>query len=525
MYFPCEREDGYFRWGTMEGRQRRLLRHPHEVRHHDLAEGCRRQLDRGKILPGARHLLRRDLSRFDTQRRAAGLHQRRRAAAHARRRRRRHRRQISGARGYPRRRHARLRRHGAHLPRSVQVRARHPPMQGLQPERRAPRSFRRGDVAPAQHGGARGRQRRARRCAAPICCPVCTDSMQPVYDAEWIEKGMHVTNLGRREMPDAATDKFDVVVRQGTAGLQMKQTERFQAERGLSPAAFIGGTVEEMKRIPEKNPQPGFGGDSPEFMDRGKRRRQAGFRRSGHRQVQGSHQPRPGDVLPQRRQSGPAVFLRRRLGLRAGRQGRKRPRHPDRVVFAGYSRLTIKEHADACAEPICKARFASQLMLALGDMAHAQTLDEFYKGKTISLLIGFGVGGEDDLWARTIARHLGNHIPGNPTVVPQNAPGSGGLLVANRLYNTVAQGRHRYRTDEPRYSVRAASRRPGRSVRCPQIQLHRQPGARHHRLRRAQGRRRQDHAGFVHQGAYRRRYRLGRRYRRSIRSFSRHCLA
>jgi hypothetical protein len=50
----------------------------------------------------------------------------------------------------------------------------------------------------------------------------------------------------------------------------MKQSERFQAERGLSPAAFLGGTVEEMKRIPEKNPQPGFGGDSPDFMDRGK---------------------------------------------------------------------------------------------------------------------------------------------------------------------------------------------------------------------------------------------------------------
>jgi alanine dehydrogenase len=97
-----------------------------------------------------------------------------------------------------------------------------------------------------------------------------TDSMKPVYDAEWLEPGQHVTNLGRREMPDAAMSKFDVVVRQGTAGLQMKESERFQAERGLSPAAFIGGTPEEMKRIPEKNPQPGFGGDSPEFMDRGK---------------------------------------------------------------------------------------------------------------------------------------------------------------------------------------------------------------------------------------------------------------
>ena len=98
----------------------------------------------------------------------------------------------------------------------------------------------------------------------------CTDSMRPVYDADWIEPGMHVTNLGRREVSDAAIDKFDVVIRQGTGGLQMRQTERFQAERGLSPAAYIGGTPEQMTRIPEKNPEPGLGGDSPEFTDRGK---------------------------------------------------------------------------------------------------------------------------------------------------------------------------------------------------------------------------------------------------------------
>ncbi|MGA1206890.1 MAG: ornithine cyclodeaminase family protein [Gammaproteobacteria bacterium] len=96
-----------------------------------------------------------------------------------------------------------------------------------------------------------------------------TDSMTPVYDAQWLEPGQHVTNLGRREMPEEAMGRFDVVVRQGTAGLQMRQTERFQAERGHSPAAFIGGSAEEMARIPEKNPNPGFGGDSPEFTDRG----------------------------------------------------------------------------------------------------------------------------------------------------------------------------------------------------------------------------------------------------------------
>jgi len=97
-----------------------------------------------------------------------------------------------------------------------------------------------------------------------------TDSMVPVYDAAWLEEGQHVTNLGRREMPEEAISRFDVVVRQGVAGLQMKQTDIFQAERGHSPAAFIGGTAEQQRVIPEKNPSPGFGGDSPEFMDRGK---------------------------------------------------------------------------------------------------------------------------------------------------------------------------------------------------------------------------------------------------------------
>lgn len=97
-----------------------------------------------------------------------------------------------------------------------------------------------------------------------------TNSMQPVYEASWLEPGQHVTNLGRREMPEAAIERFDVVIRQGTAGLQMRQTERFQAERGHSPAAFIGGTEEQMQRIPAKNPQPGFGGDTPEFSDRGR---------------------------------------------------------------------------------------------------------------------------------------------------------------------------------------------------------------------------------------------------------------
>jgi tripartite-type tricarboxylate transporter receptor subunit TctC len=86
---------------------------------------------------------------------------------------------------------------------------------------------------------------------------------------------------------------------------------------------------------------------------------------------------------------------------------------------------------------IVRAWCAALLLVASARAAPAQGLAEFFKGKTISLQIGFGVGGEDDLWARTISRHIGNHLAGNPLMVPQNVPGSGGLLVANRIANTA----------------------------------------------------------------------------------------
>ncbi len=80
---------------------------------------------------------------------------------------------------------------------------------------------------------------------------------------------------------------------------------------------------------------------------------------------------------------------------------------------------------------------AAAVWLLGGFAAAAQAPAEFYQGKMVSLLIGFGVGGDDDLWGRTIAKHMGKHIPGNPTVVPQNVTGAAGLLVANRLANAA----------------------------------------------------------------------------------------
>jgi tripartite-type tricarboxylate transporter receptor subunit TctC len=56
-------------------------------------------------------------------------------------------------------------------------------------------------------------------------------------------------------------------------------------------------------------------------------------------------------------------------------------------------------------------------------------------GKNVQMLIGFGAGGGYDLWGRVVARHIGKHLPGNPTVVPQNMPGAGSFVAANNIYN------------------------------------------------------------------------------------------
>src|SRR5262245_59731998 len=79
------------------------------------------------------------------------------------------------------------------------------------------------------------------------------------------------------------------------------------------------------------------------------------------------------------------------------------------------------------------------VVMAQSSSASADTIADFYRDKSIDLAIGFGPGGGFDSYARLLARHLGNHIPGNPTVVPRNMPGGGGLVAANYLYNAASR--------------------------------------------------------------------------------------
>src|SRR5258708_29702077 len=83
--------------------------------------------------------------------------------------------------------------------------------------------------------------------------------------------------------------------------------------------------------------------------------------------------------------------------------------------------------------------FCGVLVLLAIPPARADGVADFYRGKTINVLIGVNVGGGYDFEARLIARFMRAHIPGNPLLVPQNMIGAGGIKMANYLYSIAAQ--------------------------------------------------------------------------------------
>ena len=68
--------------------------------------------------------------------------------------------------------------------------------------------------------------------------------------------------------------------------------------------------------------------------------------------------------------------------------------------------------------------------------ASADSVADFFRGKVVTLYVGYSVGGGYDLYARTLSRHMGRNIPGNPQFVVKNRPGAGSLVLANEIYNT-----------------------------------------------------------------------------------------
>jgi tripartite-type tricarboxylate transporter receptor subunit TctC len=83
---------------------------------------------------------------------------------------------------------------------------------------------------------------------------------------------------------------------------------------------------------------------------------------------------------------------------------------------------------------ICAAALAATFLC---NGARADALEDFYRGRNLTIVVGYSVGGGYDAYARVVARHLGKHVPGHPTIVVQNMPGAGSLRSANYLYNAA----------------------------------------------------------------------------------------
>ena len=82
----------------------------------------------------------------------------------------------------------------------------------------------------------------------------------------------------------------------------------------------------------------------------------------------------------------------------------------------------------------CGLIAAAVTLLGFAGPSQADPIADFYKGKTVELIVGYPPAGSNDVFARSLSRHLGKYIPGNPTIISRNMPGAGSLLAANYIY-------------------------------------------------------------------------------------------
>src|SRR5262249_10122702 len=88
----------------------------------------------------------------------------------------------------------------------------------------------------------------------------------------------------------------------------------------------------------------------------------------------------------------------------------------------------------------CIVAIVAVACLCVARIGYPASDDNFYKGETIRLIVAFSAGGGYDAYSRTIGRHLGKHIPGNPTIVVENMTGAGGIIHANFMYQPNPDG-------------------------------------------------------------------------------------
>jgi tripartite-type tricarboxylate transporter receptor subunit TctC len=103
----------------------------------------------------------------------------------------------------------------------------------------------------------------------------------------------------------------------------------------------------------------------------------------------------------------------------------------------GLMRRTILSNKALSSTPLSLEALALAALLSAAGNAAAQPVEQFFARKTLTITIGYTAGGSYDLYGRMVARHLGRHIPGQPTIIAQNMPGAGSLKAANYLYDVA----------------------------------------------------------------------------------------
>src|SRR4029078_2444269 len=91
--------------------------------------------------------------------------------------------------------------------------------------------------------------------------------------------------------------------------------------------------------------------------------------------------------------------------------------------------LAIGTRATACA--------IAFVLIAAVTPAQAELVADFYRGKSVRMLIGYGPGGGYDIYGRLVAEFLPRHLPGNPTIIAQNMPGAGSFVAAKYVYDVA----------------------------------------------------------------------------------------
>ena len=86
---------------------------------------------------------------------------------------------------------------------------------------------------------------------------------------------------------------------------------------------------------------------------------------------------------------------------------------------------------------LCAAAVALASGLLVTTSTKADPVEDFYRGKTLRVIVGYAVGGGYDIYGRAFAEWFGRYVPGNPTIIVQNMPGGGSFVAAKYLYNAA----------------------------------------------------------------------------------------